>query len=111
MISHQFDEDYLLMSLEQTPVDAFKIDSLNYFKERFALLVQKSHELSPTMLPITISNKQSFGKVKLTIHKLENLACSNTFFIRIICDPFVMQSRKMIGLDEERLELMKKKLK
>jgi len=98
MMKHEFDLDYLLLSLEE---DATTTDEnrLEYFKDRFQLLVAKSHELSPTMMPVTLSNRNAFGKLKLKILTLENLACSNTFFIRVTSDPFVVTSRKIIGFD------------
>ena len=96
MMKDKFDLDYLLLSLEE---DAISTDSLEYFKERFSLLVGKSHELSPAMNPVSLSNRNAFGKLKLKILSLENLACSNTFFIRVTSDPFVVTSRKIIGFD------------
>ena len=72
------------------------------------MLVGKSHELSPAMMPVTLSNRNAFGKLKLKILSLENLACSNTFFIRVTSDPFVVTSRKIIGFDEDRLMALKR---
>lgn len=60
------------------------------------------------MLPVTLSNRNAFGKLKLKILSLENLACSNTLFIRVTSDPFVVTSRKIIGIDSERLQAYKK---
>ena len=107
MMKHEFDLDYLLLSLEE---DATTVDQLEYFKDRFQLLVAKSHELSPTMMPVTLSNRNAFGKLKLKILSLENLACSNTFFIRVTSDPFVVTTRKIIGFDQERLQILKRQL-
>ena len=104
MIKHSFDLDYLLLSLEQDPT-CTNVDE--YFKDRFELLVSKSLELSPTMLPVNQCNRHAFGKLKLKILSLENLACSNTFFIRVTSDPFVVTSRKIIGFDAERLSKLK----
>ena len=105
MIKHEFDLDYLLLSLEE---DATTIDKLQYFKERFQLLVGKSHELSWTMMPVTLSNRNAFGKLKLKILSLDNLACSNTLFIRVTSDPFVVTSRKIIGFDIDRYQAIKR---
>ena len=104
MIKHEFDLDYLLLSLEEDPNEQ---DSQQYFKDRFELLVSKSLETSPTMRPLNNSNRHAFGKLKLKINSLENLACSNTFFIRVTSDPFVVTSKKIIGLDAERLMALK----
>ena len=106
MIKHSFDLDYLLLSLEEDPT----CTNVNeYFKDRFELLVSKSLEISPTMLPVNQCNRHAFGKLKLKILSLENLACSNTFFIRVTSDPFVVTSRKIIGFDAERLLELKNK--
>ena len=104
MLKHQFDLDYLLLSFEE---DAITTDRLQYFKERYQLLVAKSHDQSPMMLPVSLSNRNAFGKIKLQILSLENLACSNTFFIRVTSDPFVVVTRKIIGLDIERFKALK----
>ena len=63
----------------------------------------KSHELAPNMMPVTLSNRNAFGKLKLKILQLDNLACSNTFFIRVTSDPFVVESRRIVGFDIEKL--------
>ena len=62
MLSHQFDLDYLLLSFEE---DAITTDRLQYFKERYQLLVAKSHDQSPMMQPVSLSNRNAFGKIKL----------------------------------------------
>ena len=105
MMKHEFDLDYLLLSLEE---DATTTDYLQYFKDRFSILVAKSHEISPFMMPVTLSNRSAFGKLKLKILSLENLACSNTLFIRVTSEPFVVTSRKIIGIDSERLQAVKR---
>jgi len=105
MMKHEFDLDYLLLSLEE---DATTTDYLQYFKDRFSILVAKSFELSPAMMPVTLSNRSAFGKLKLKILSLENLACSNTLFIRVTSEPFVVTSRKIIGIDSDRLQSVKR---
>lgn len=90
------------MSLEEEHEVEDK-EKLQYFKARFNLLVTRSLEVSPTMVKLNETNQYSFGKLKLGILSLENLACSSTFFIRITMHPYVLNSRKIIGLDSERL--------
>ena len=100
MIKHEFDLDYLLLSLEEDPT-CVNVDE--YFRDRFELLVSKSLEESTSMMEVNQTNRHAFGKLKLKILSLENLACSNTFFIRVTSEPFVVTSRKIIGFDSDRL--------
>ena len=89
---HTFDEDYLLVSFEDV--------KNNEIRHVFQTLVMKSIEIAPCIEGINETNCNSFGKLRVKVMTLQNIVCSNTFYVKITVGPFVVKSKFIQGYDE-----------
>lgn len=96
MVRHKFDKDYLLLSFESNNAD---------LETRFRDFTLRSLERSENISNLNDTNLYSFGKVRIRLIGIKNIACSNTLHIRIRSEPFVLLSRKILPSKLENYSL------
>lgn len=101
MIKHKFDSDNLLVSFESGK-DTPPLGIL------YKQLVMKSLDTTPDYVgelgcvgELNDTNKNSFGKILVSVKTIENFFTSSTFFIRILTGPYFVETRH-ISFDQSR---------
>lgn len=90
-IKHDYDTDYLLLVLDEYQ---------KMFSEIYDFMLERSILHSKdSMSLVNETNRYSFGKIHIRINTLSFFQCSGSLYVKIICPPFTLESKRVRGND------------
>jgi hypothetical protein len=69
----------------------------NMLKEVYGFLARTSMRVPTRMLKLDETNSIPYGMIKIKLMSLNNLAFNEKLFIRVLLDPYKVESKKLSG--------------